>query len=320
MDQAAREILRALRGQRSQQAFARRIGYRGNPSTHWEHGRRFPTAAETLRCAECLSIDVRGAFHRFNPSMELLATEQGYDLPHWMNQLRGKTSVTDIAKRLNRSRSTVSRWLSGSAAPRLPEFLDYLDSTTGRVADWVAQLVPIDHVPSLKEQYDVARMARRLAFEQPWTEALLRVLDTRQYDALPAHDSTWVGRVLGLDVERVDRGLRALEQAQIVRWSKGKYRQLKSLSVDTRGGKTALYGVKAHWSNVAAERALAPNRRDVFAYNVCSASRQDMERVREVLRRAYLELRSIVATSEPPEEVAIVNLQFIGWNPDELPT
>src|SRR5688572_32772090 len=34
---ATRQFLRALRGRRSQRAFAKRLGYRANPITDWEH-------------------------------------------------------------------------------------------------------------------------------------------------------------------------------------------------------------------------------------------------------------------------------------------
>ena len=44
----ASEFLRAIRGGRSQRALARRLDYRANPITDWEHGRRFPTAEEAL--------------------------------------------------------------------------------------------------------------------------------------------------------------------------------------------------------------------------------------------------------------------------------
>jgi transcriptional regulator with XRE-family HTH domain len=310
---AAQQLLRALRGERSQQAFARRIGYRGNPSTHWEHGRRFPTAVETLRFAKKLGVEVPAAFRRFYPALELEESKAGFELSRWLDELRGKTSVTDLATRLGRSRSTVSRWLSGSAKPRLPEFLEYLDVTTGRLPDWVAELVPIEQVPALHAQYQAAQIAKRLAFEQPWTEALLRVLETEQYAAMRTHDVNWIAELLDLGVSEVNAGLEALESADIVRWQGGKYQQLKPLSVDTRGGRAALYRVKAHWSKVAAARALAPGKHDLFAYNVCSASSADMERVREVLRRAYAEVRSIIAASEPPQEIALVNLQLLSW-------
>ena len=67
MERAAQEILRAIRGSVSQVAFSRMLGYRSNPVSDWEGGRRFPTAEETVRAAARRHIDVRGAFERFHP-------------------------------------------------------------------------------------------------------------------------------------------------------------------------------------------------------------------------------------------------------------
>ena len=46
MEQAAQQLLRAVRGRRSQQALSRHLGYRSNPVANWETGRRYPTARE----------------------------------------------------------------------------------------------------------------------------------------------------------------------------------------------------------------------------------------------------------------------------------
>ena len=50
---------------------------------------------------------------------------------------------------------------------------------------------------------------------------------------------------------------------------------------------------------------------------MCGLSRDDYLRVRELLRRAFREVRSIVAASEPTERVALLNLQFISLMADE---
>src|SRR5688572_27455473 len=58
----ASELLRELRGRRSQRAFSRRLGYRTNIAYRWETARCFPTAAETLRIAARVGLDVKAAF------------------------------------------------------------------------------------------------------------------------------------------------------------------------------------------------------------------------------------------------------------------
>ena len=51
IERIARGLLRELRGRRSQVQWSRRLGYRSNVAYAWESGRRWPTAAETLRAA-----------------------------------------------------------------------------------------------------------------------------------------------------------------------------------------------------------------------------------------------------------------------------
>ena len=61
----ARQLLRAIRGPRSQVAFSRRLGYRSNMVYLWESGRAFPPAARFLSMATRLQLDVDGAVAHF---------------------------------------------------------------------------------------------------------------------------------------------------------------------------------------------------------------------------------------------------------------
>jgi hypothetical protein len=44
---------------------------------------------------------------------------------------------------------------------------------------------------------------------------------------------------------------------------------------------------------------------------VISLSEADLERVREILRAAYREIRALAVTSEPVEAAALLNLQLV---------
>ena len=124
MEIVARQLVRALRGARSQQAFSRRLGYRSNPVAEWEAGRRFPTAAEILRACRVVGVNVEAAFAAFPPGTSPT------DLPRWLDGLRGDRPLASVARDLGRSRFAVARWLSGEAEPRLPDFLALVDLLT----------------------------------------------------------------------------------------------------------------------------------------------------------------------------------------------
>jgi hypothetical protein len=261
------------RGKRSQVAFARRLGYRGNPIADWESGRRWPTAQRALHACSVAGIGAREA-----------------------------------------SRHQISRWLSAEAAPRLPEFLRLVEAMTGRISDLIAELVPIDGVPCLAEMHTRREAARRLAYEEPWTEAILRVLEIADYRALPEHVPGFIGERLGIELETETRCLAKLLHAGVIRRVGAHYLTVGSLTVDTR----SVSRLKAHWTEAALARLLDPGADDLFSYNVFSASSADLVRIRELLRATYREIRSLISATDADESVALINLQFLQW-PREPP-
>ena len=69
-----------------------------------------------------------------------------------------------------------------------------------------------------------------------------------------------------------------------------------------------------HWSAVGGRRIAERRPRDFLAYNAMSSSRADYERIRDLLRRTFREIQSIVAASEPTERVALLNLQLFEFD------
>lgn len=315
LERSAAEVLRSLRGKRSQRAFARRLRYRANPITDWEHGRRFPTAVETLRAAHLVGVDVTRAFAEFHAAPPPAKAPGGrFALAPWLTAIRGTTPIAHVAERAGCSRFAMARWLGGTAQPRLPDFFRCVDAITGRLPDLVALLVDIDEVPSLVTRYRAMRAARRLAFDAPWTEAVLRVLEIEDYRALPSHDDAFVAKRLRVAPEVARDALERLEGAAVIRFENGRWCQERPLTVNTRGAQDDMNALLGHWSAVASHRIVERRPRDFFAYNAMSCSRADYEQIRDLLRRTFREIQSIVAASEPTEKVALLNLQLLEFD------
>jgi transcriptional regulator with XRE-family HTH domain len=310
VEQAASEFLRVLRGPRSQQQWARRLGYRGNPLTDWERGERFPTAEEALRVAALSGVDVLGAFTRFTPSVPLTSTSSAA-LAVWLSALRGNTSMAELATRVGASRFSVARWLSGAAKPRLPDFFRLVDALSGRLPEWAAELVPIESLPALAARFRAAQAAKHLAFELPWSEALLRLLETEGYRKQRKQRATYLAACLGISAAEVETCLARLLTADVIEKRGNTYRVKAQSAVDTQGGRAALHALKRHWSLVAAERAATPRDGDFLAYNVVSVSHADLARVEQLLRRTFREIRTLVAASQPEQAAALINLQVV---------
>lgn len=311
MQRESSQFLRALRGHRSQGQLARRLGYRGNPITDWERGERYPTAQEALRAAALVGIDVHAAFTRFAPGAALEKRDGEWQLGSWLSTLRGETPMAELAQRAGCSRFSVARWLHGSAKPRLPDFFRLLDAITHRLPEWVAALVAIEDVPLLSARYDAGQAAKHLAFEVPWSEAVLRLLETRGYRTTNKKREQYLASALGIELADVQTCLARLQTAGVVEKQRGRFVVREQGAVDTQGGKQALHRLKQHWTQVASARLTAPREGDYFAYNVVSVSSADLDRIRERLRVAFREIRSMVAASQPEEAAALINLQVV---------
>lgn len=312
---AAAQVLRALRGGRSQRAFSQRLGYRSNVAHDWESGRRMPTAAQTLGVCRALRVNVHAAFERFQPACAgALGAEPGFDVASWLTELKGGLSSVELAARSGLSRHAVGRHLRGTSAPRLDDFLALVEAISGRVSDLVQELVPIERVPELCDRARRRAAAKRVAFAEPWSAAVMRVLETSGYRALPRHQPGYIAARLGLDLEQEQTLLAALEAAGMTRTRDGRYEAGEPLTVDTQALPADVRALRAHWAAVGLERAQAPRAEDWLGFNVISLSGRDLERVRETLRRAFREIRAIAAASEPAESVALLNLQLVTWN------
>jgi transcriptional regulator with XRE-family HTH domain len=116
----AAELLRALRGRRSQTAFSRRLGYKSNVVYRWESGRSWPTAAAALRAAQKTGVALHAGLCEFyrRPPHWLRHTDPASPegVATLLRDLRGSLPIGELARRAGRSRFAVSRWLKGEAS------------------------------------------------------------------------------------------------------------------------------------------------------------------------------------------------------------
>lgn len=306
MESTASELIRSLRGSRSQVALSRRLGYRTNVVYGWESGRRWPLASEFFRLADRVGVDVEaslGRFYRTPPAW--LATERGPELvARLLRDQRGDTPIGEVAARAGVDRSSASRWLSGAVEPRLPDFLRMVEATSLRLPDFVACLVDPSTVPSIRADWERREAQRSAAIEEPWTQAVLRALE------IGVRTEAGLAAALHLDPALVGRCLAALGRAGQVRRRGGSYHPVAVAAVDTRRSPETARRLKSFWAEVALDR-LRDGAEGAWAYNVFSVSEGQLQRIVELHNAYYQALRAVVAEDEPPTCVALVHLQLL---------
>ncbi|MEZ4240152.1 MAG: hypothetical protein R3F59_29170 [Myxococcota bacterium] len=305
MEEAARQVLRAVRGHRSQVALSRWLGYRGNVAAKWEGGQRFPTFGETLRACGRVGIDVPAALERFHPpSAPAWDPAHPEDIAAWLRALQGQTSQALLAERSGLSRQQVGRLLSGRTRGRLPTVLALVEALTSRLPDLVGELVPIERVPALAQHVQVRRALSRLAFAHPWSSAAQGWLGVRG-EVRAAVAASELARDLQLPRDVAAGVIEALVEAGVARVVRGRLQPAPPASVEISATDEDVKRLRAHWAAVTAERVGRAAPGDLFSFNVFAVSHADLAKIRESQRRFYREVRAIAADS-PPEAVALL--------------
>ena len=315
MEEASRQFIRAIRGRRSQVAFSRRLGYRGNVAAKWEGGHRFPTFGETLRACTLMGIDVPAALHRFHAaSAHLWDPQNPGEIDLWLTSLQGRSSQMQIAESAGLSRQQVGRVLSGRANGRLPLVLSLLHAMTGRMPDLIAELVDIAKVPAIAREAEARKALARLAFAHPWSPAARAWLGAQQ--KVPVGEAAGrLANVLGLSLAEAGALVNAMVSSGAASVTRGQLRPAPETTVEIHATAEDIHRLRSHWSKVTSDRVAAGDNDDLFSFNVFAVSRDDLVNIREAQRRFYREIRSIVADS-PPEVPAMLVIHTAAWDED----
>ena len=307
----SRELVRVLRGRRSQVHLSRRLGYRSNALYTWEAGSAFPSAARFFEMCERVGVDIDAALRRFYRELPESLREHALSTPEGVRRLLkdllGRTRIVELARASGLSRFMLSRVLAGRTQPNLPELLCIVDHASLRLLDFLSIAVDPAKLPAVADAWARLQQARRIGYDRPLTQAVLRALETEAYRRRPS--ARTIAALTGIARAEVDATLTLLLQSAQVTRKGGSYAPASVQVVDFRRDPQAAQSLKAFWAEFAAERSKQP-RAGLFAYNVFSVSRADLVRLQE-LQRAYLrEMRRVIAESEPSEAVALLSCQL----------
>ena len=313
----SRDLMRALRGARSQPAFSRGLGFRSNAAYLWEHGRRYPEVSAFLKAGLARDARLGPALARFFE--QPLDTFEGRralslrNVTRLVVQLLGTGSKRDVAAQLGVDRTTLGRWCAGKTEPRLPQFLSLVQLSTQRLIEFISLFVDLSVLPSTREVYTYFLRQRRLAYELPRSHIVLRALELDAYQAQPRHDPALLAREVGASEAEVERCLAELEAAgQVVR-ADGHYRAAQILTIDTREDPEQNARLKAFWAREALERF--ETRRSppetLFSFNLFAISEDSFQQIRKLHLGYYDQARAIIEQSRSADRVVLMNLQLM---------
>ncbi|MEO6599402.1 MAG: DUF4423 domain-containing protein [Polyangiaceae bacterium] len=314
-ERLASELVRSLRGKRSQPGLSRRLGYHANVVYSWESGRRFPPATSLFQLAARSKVKLSALQGWLGASAPLLQANWSASQTHELLELLASGARdSEVARAAGVDRTTVARWRSGRTEPRLPSWLRLVDELGHRLIEFIELFCDPAQLPSLQSLYSDLQAQESLVHELPSSHLVMRALELDAYRALARHQPGFIASATGLTLAEEEQYLRALRQAGQVRKDRaGLYRVARVLTLDTRRDPERNRRLKQHFAGVALERlrGLPAAPQSLFSYNLFCASRADLERIRELHIEYFERMRRIVAESGRADHVVLINQQLL---------
>lgn len=314
--QVVAELVRALRGRRSQPALSRRLQFRTNVVYSWERRRRHPSVTQLLALAEKVGVDLAVPFRSLYPVNPPAWMDEvtSFAVPavtaRFLSDVRGATPLVYLADLTGFSRFALARWLNGTAEPRAWEFLTVLHHCSHRLVDFLAPFTQFKPLASLKVEYERVQAARLVAERWPMSQVLLRCLELAAYrrghfDAPRAFAEQ--SRLGDGDIQQM---LSLLEATGQIQHNGDHWEPLQASPLNMRLHKETAPQHRAFWARVAAEQA--PVSADgLCAYNVCGVSHEGYAQLKRLQREYLQKARALIEQSEPVERVALLQVNLL---------
>jgi transcriptional regulator with XRE-family HTH domain len=302
----------------SQERLSRRLGFSSNVLYLWERRKRLPSIGTFFRLADLRRRGFRDGLRgltepRARPAeAHSRAPDDPLDIPALLRRLSGGQPGAQLSRLTGFDRATIARWLAGTTEPRLPDFLEYLDKTTLRLLDFVALFADPSKLDVTRRAFDEHQKRRKLAYEHPWSHAVLHALELSEYQRQPSHRSSLLAQKLGLSVEQVEGHLARLADARLIEKRDGRWSPKRVLTVDTSSDFDANRRLKHHWATVVTRRVedFRVEAQSLFSYNMFPIARAELAQLREAHLEYFQRVRQLVSNARDADHIVLMNVQL----------
>lgn len=208
------EIVRSLRGNQSQMALSRALGFSFNQVHRWESGVTLISWSDYIRFARECKVDPT---HQLRQTLRYQGDAE--DLPRLLLFITSSRDQSTVARLSGISRFSLSRWLNGSSDPKLRDVLRLFSTMTVAFPELLQSLAGDRPLPASENGSGDLQILR----DKPWLTALLACLDSPRYRKLETHDGSLLAQSIGIDDEEVEKALADLKTIGAVRKVSGRW-------------------------------------------------------------------------------------------------
>lgn len=309
--QIVSELIRALRGRRSQSQLSRRLGFSYNQVSRWESGERAIRWKDFVElCAAC--------GQPLGKNVLLLGGEPARPADHSaiFTALFDTSDPAELSARAGVSRHVARLWLDPEKSVDLEDVLRVAEGRGRSPAVFLANFLPAEQtIPCLAEQMTRVRKAAHYCSRHPSLGVVSLFLSLKTYRDLPRHVPGFVAEHLGLTIDEEKFLLSLLVELDIIRYEADKwvhnsvgYLELCPRWPDVRKAMD-------HWSGIGMKKLHSYQdwpRHDRFRYLTVGVTEKTQGDIDRILQKAMLEIVELVgsgAEERQDDKVCVVLVQ-----------
>lgn len=304
------ELLIAIRGTRSTSELSGAMGYTFDQVKRWETGKKHLRWDEFSKYCLVLGVPIFEAVSRASlvDASEMKPEEIGLYFVRHLRKRYPTYSIDELAAQLNCHVSVLKRYLSGENFPDLEFVFALLNLTGFWLGSFLLLLLPAGTGHSLRQIFALEDRLFHSPSRTPLAIAIESSLAMEGYLALPAHDDAFLARLVGCKIDEVREVLcHSLGTRTVVQEKNGKYRPIIEVENCNPSQKNEFLKSLRFWSHRAelgleGESAIIrnPELRRFGGFMVSAVSKEAVDKINDVLKRAADEIANIHFTDKGP--------------------
>lgn len=237
-----KELLKQIRGKRSQAQLSRILKYGFNQVYRWEADLTRLLWTDFIRICEVCKVGIKASLEE---SIVFYDDFKRADL--LVQHIVGNKQIVKLADEIKISRFILSDWIKGKSEPTLDGILQLLASRD-LLLNFIDSLTNVEAVSTpLKEKIKAKKKALNYLYENPLAGAVLACMELSSYLRLDKHSVGFIAKKMGISIQDEENILLQLKNLGLIKNVNGKYQKVE-VNFNSRGDFSGEQKLRRFWT------------------------------------------------------------------------
>lgn len=302
-----KELLKCIRGQKSQTQINRKLGFGFNQIYRWESGLVRISWGDFVKLCDACKVDLKNALQK-----TVKFSDEKIDGTSLVKALIGSDKITKIAKEVKISRFILSDWIKGHSEPPLEGILKLL-AHQDLLMYFIESLIDIKDSELFNKIASDKKSGLNFFYENPPASAVLMCLELKSYQNLSKHSSQFISQKAQMVEADVDKYLQQMLQLNLINLENGKYNK-NAAKFNTKGDFEGDKQLRSYWVHKGLQfdrKRLQITEDSSFGYMLVSADKKKIAKMKEAYLQALQAFYSFGDDSHSDDdELTILTFQM----------